>query len=131
MTDRLPSEPHQPGPPTPAGEPSVTDRNWAMVGHIGSFVTAWSALGLVAPFIVLLARGNQSAFVRRHAVESLNFQINAAVISVVLFLLIFVVIGAVLLPLYGLFYLVVVIRGGLAASKGEEFRYPATIRVVS
>ena len=131
MTDRLPSEPHEPSPPSIDGETSSEDRNWAMAAHLGAFVTAWFALGLVAPLIVLIVRGNQSPFVRRHAVESLNFQINAAVITVVLFLTIFIGIGLILLPLYGLFYLIFVIRGGVAATNGQEFQYPATIRFVS
>lgn len=107
------------------------ERNWALAAHVGSFVSAWFALGLFAPLIVLLARGNDSPFIRRHAVESLNFQLNALVYSVVFALLIIVLVGFVLLPLYGIFYVIVVILGTVRAGSGEEFRYPLTIRVVS
>ncbi|MHA6779600.1 DUF4870 domain-containing protein [Pseudonocardia saturnea] len=110
---------------------SSEDRNWALAAHIGSILTAWFALGLIAPLIVLLVRGGQSPFVRRHAVESLNFQINALVYSVVFFLLIFVLIGFALLPLYGLFYVICVVLATVRASAGEEFRYPLTLRVIS
>jgi len=113
------------------GMPTKEECNWAMAAHLGSFVAAWFALGLLAPLIVLLAKGNDSAFIRRHAVESLNFQINALVYIVVFALLIFVVIGLVLLPLYGIFYLVAVILGSVKASNGQEFRYPFTLRLVS
>ena len=65
------------------------ERNWSVAAHLGSFVTAWFALGLVAPLVVLLVKGGSSPFVRRHAVESLNFQINALVYSVVFGLLMF------------------------------------------
>lgn len=106
------------------------DRNWAVGAHVGSIVTAGFALGLVAPLVVLLVRGPQSPWVRRHAVESLNFQLNAAVLTVVFALLMFVLIGFVLLPLYGVFYLVCVVLGTTAASQGREFRYPATLRLV-
>lgn len=102
-----------------------------MAAHLGSFLAAWFALGLLAPLVVLLFKGSGSDFVRRHAIESLNFQINALVYTVVFFLLIFVVIGLVLLPLYGLFYLIFVILGGVRASQGSDFRYPLTIRFVS
>lgn len=102
-----------------------------MAAHVGSIVTAWFALGLVAPLVVLLARGNVSPFVRRHAVESLNFQLNAFVLTIVFALLLFVLIGFVLLPLYGIFYLVFVVLGTIKAANGEEFRYPLTVRVVS
>ncbi|MBC8090684.1 MAG: DUF4870 domain-containing protein [Pseudonocardia sp.] len=102
-----------------------------MAAHIGSVVSAWFALGLIAPLIVLLARGGASPWVRRHAVESLNFQINAAVYTVIFSLLLFVLVGFVLLPLYGLFYLVCVIAGTVRASSGGDFRYPLTVRLIS
>jgi uncharacterized Tic20 family protein len=111
-------------------EPRADERNWAMSAHILSFVSAWFALGLFAPLVVLLAKGNDSAFVRRHAVESLNFQINALFYTVVFYLLIFVGIGLVLLPLYGLFYLVCVITATVRASAGRDYRYPLTVRFV-
>ncbi|MGH3314733.1 MAG: DUF4870 domain-containing protein [Nocardioidaceae bacterium] len=121
-------------PPAYGGQQGVAtsvERNWAMAAHIGSFLAAWFALGLLAPLVVLLAKGDESQFIRRHAVESLNFQINAFVYTIVLALLIFVVIGIVLLPIYAIFYAICVILGTVRASSGEEFRYPMTVRVVS
>lgn len=113
-----------------AGPPRSEDRNWAMAAHVGSIVTAWFALGLVAPLVVLLVRGDVSPFVRRHAVESLNFQINAFVLTIVFALLMFLIIGFVLLPVYGVFYLVCVVIATVRASSGEEYRYPLTVRLV-
>jgi uncharacterized protein len=120
------------GPYTGGGEiVPADDRNWAVGSHIGSIVTAWFALGLIAPLVVMLVRGPQSPWVRRHAVESLNFQINAAVLSIVFGLLIFVGVGLILLPLYGIFYLVCVVLATVAASQGREYRYPLTVRLVT
>lgn len=79
----------------------------------------------------MLVRGPQSPYVRRHAVESLNFQINALVLSILFGLLIFVGIGLVLLPLYGIFVLICVIMGTIAASQGRDYRYPLTVRIVT
>jgi uncharacterized protein len=107
------------------------ERNWAVGAHAGSFVTAWVALGLLAPLFVLLAKGSDSAFVRRQAVESLNFQLNALIYVAAGLLLMLVLIGFVLLPLYGIFYLVCVVLASVRASQGEDFRYPVTIRFVS
>lgn len=119
--------------PSPAGgyDVSSTERNWAMGAHLGSFLAAWFALGLICPLIVLLARGSTSPFIRRHAVESLNFQINALVWTVVLSLLIIVFIGLVLLPIYGVCYAIVVVMASIRASKGGQFRYPLTVRFIS
>jgi uncharacterized protein len=137
--EEVPRDPQNPPPewehPPAASDPPVgltnEERNWSVAAHAGSFVAAWLALGLLAPLLVLLMKGNQSPFIRRHAVESLNFQINALVYIVVFTVLILVVIGLILLPLYGIFYAVFVILGSVKASRGEDFRYPLTIRFIS
>jgi hypothetical protein len=102
-----------------------------MAAHLGSLVTAWFALGLFAPLLVLLVKGNESAFVREHSVESLNFQINAFVWTVLFGLLIFVGMGLVLLPLYGMFYVACLVVATVRASNGRGYRYPLTLRLVS
>ncbi|HET9117436.1 MAG TPA: DUF4870 domain-containing protein [Pseudonocardiaceae bacterium] len=120
--------------PPPAGGhvgASTEERNWAMAAHIGSLVAAWFALGLIAPLLVLLIKGDRSPYIRRHAVESLNFQINALIYIVACFVLMFVLIGFVLIVIYGIFYLVCVIIATVRASYGAEYRYPLTLRLVS
>ncbi len=102
-----------------------------MASHVGSFLAAAAALGLVAPLLVLLAKRSDSAYIRRHAVESLNFQINALVYTVVLVLSMTILIGFVLLPVYAVFYSTCVVLATIRSSNGREFRYPLTIRLVS
>ena len=121
------------GPPPAGGHVGVSteERNWAMAAHIGSLVAAWFALGLIAPLLVLLIKGDSSPYIRRHAVESLNFQINALIYIVACFVLMFVLIGFVLIVVYGIFYLVCVITATVRASNGAEYRYPLTLRLVS
>ncbi len=102
-----------------------------MAAHLASFLAAWFALGLLAPLAVLLFKGNDSAFVRRHAVESLNFQINALIYTVVFVLLALLLIGFLLLPVYALFYLICVVLAAVRASAGDDFRYPLTIRFIN
>ncbi len=135
-----------PPPPPPSGEygelsTTSEDRTWAMAAHLGALVTAWFALGLLAPLAVLLVQGNKSEFVRRHATESLNFQISLLIYSLVGTVLAFVI--AVLTLGLGLFVLVpviivivmlaliVVIVASVAASRGDDFRYPLNIRIIS
>ena len=134
--------PHDPRIPPPGGfpqqpyggaVPALTDeeRNWAVAAHVGSFLAAWVALGLLAPLLVMVTKGDESPYIRRHAVESLNFQINALIYTVVFAVLMLVLIGLILLPLYAVFYAVCVIIGTVKASHGEFFRYPLTMRFVS
>jgi uncharacterized Tic20 family protein len=113
-----------------SGMPSEQERTWALAAHIGSFLAAYLALGFLCPLIVLLVKGNASPFVRYHAVESLNFQITAAILTVVFAILIFVVIGVFLLIALGVAYVVLVIMATLAASRGQLYRYPVSLRFV-
>ena len=80
---------------------------------------------------MLLIAGNTSPFVRRHAVEALNFNLSVLIYIAVSVVLMFVLVGFVLLPIVGLVYLVATIRAALAASRGEDYRYPVTIRFVA
>lgn len=137
---------YPPGPPAPPpgggtpegwGDPGVPavptseERNWALAAHVGTFVAAWVAMGFLAPLVIMLVKGKDSAFVRRHAVESLNFQISLLIYLVVSFVLAFVLIGFVLLAAVAVFALVVIILATVKAANGEEYRYPLCIRMVS
>ena len=126
--------PVPPAPPPgygPVAVPTQEERNWAMAAHVGTFVAAWFAMGFLAPLIIMLMKGNESAFVRRHAVESLNFQISLLIYLLVSFVLAFVLIGFVLMAAVGIFALVVIILATTKAANGEDYRYPLCIRLVS
>jgi uncharacterized protein len=112
---------------TPPGD----ELTWGSAAHWSSFVAAAVLLGFLGPLIVMLTKGNESPWVRRQAVESLNFQLSILVYGAVSLLLCFVLIGLVLLPLVGLAWLVFTVIGSIRAARGEEYRYPLTIRIVS
>jgi uncharacterized Tic20 family protein len=121
--------PH-PGAPFPQA-PTQEERTWAWISHAGCFVGAWLAMAFLVPLVIMLVKGGSSPFVRRHAVESLNFQITVLIYAVVSIVLALVLIGFLLLAALGVFYLVVVILATVRASNGQEFRYPLTLRLVS
>ncbi|MGZ0152403.1 DUF4870 domain-containing protein [Kribbella sp. WER1] len=120
------------GPPLSASE----ERTWALVAHVGVFVAAWIAMGFLCPLIVWLAFRHRSEFVRRHAVESLNFQISLLIYTAVAAVLILVTFGLgvlVVVPLVvigAVAAVVLIILATVAASGGKEYRYPLTIRLV-
>lgn len=123
-----------------AGAITSEDRTWALSAHIGALVTAWFAFGFIAPLLVMLVKG-ESPFVRRHAVESLNFQISLLIYSVVggvvgvLLVLVTFGIGAlIVVPLVVIALvaiLVLIIVATVKASNGEDYRYPLTLRFIS
>ncbi|MFL6001182.1 MAG: DUF4870 domain-containing protein, partial [Nocardioides sp.] len=117
----------QPG----AGGLTPDERTWGGAAHWSSLVAAFVALAFLGPLLVLLVKGNESPWIRRHSVESLNFQISILIYALISGLLLLVLIGFVLLPLVGLFWLIFTIIGSVKASNGEDYRYPLTIRMVS
>lgn len=121
------------------GQPSSDDKLWGVVAHLGALVTAWFAFGFIAPLIVLLVRGN-APFARRHAAESLNFQLSMLIYSIVAVIVggvltivtfglgLLVIIPVYLVVLLGV--LVVVLVAAVKAGNGEDYRYPLTIRLI-
>jgi uncharacterized protein len=109
------------------------ERTWAMAAHIGTLVSAWIALGLICPLVIWLLYRERSDYIRRHSLESLNFQITLLIylaISVVLGLITFGLLLFVLLPALGIFALVVIVMATIAAGSGQDYRYPLTFRLV-
>ena len=116
---------------------SQTDRNWAAAAHWGTLVAAWLAMGFLAPLAIMFTVGQQSPFVRRHAVESLNFQISMLIYgaAAILFSILTIGLGLLVVIPLGLAFLVAalvfLIQGSIKAVNGEEYRYPLTLRFVS
>ena len=133
-----PGQPARPGQP---GQLSTEDRTWGAAAHWSALVAAFVAMAFLGPLVVLLVKGNDSPWVRRQAVESLNFHLSMIIYSVVGGILAIIVviltvgIGIiVVLPLAlagAAFWLVVTIVGSIKATNGEDHRYPLTIRMVS
>jgi len=90
---------------------------------------------------VWLIKKDDDQFIAEHAKESLNFQltwlIGAFVGGIAAFVLTLVTVGIgliVILPaVIGLMiaWLVFVIKATIAASKGEYYRYPLTVRLIT
>lgn len=118
-----PYQPYQQGP----GQPMRPDeeRTWSLLAHIGTIV-----LGFLAPLIVLLVKGNDSAMVRANSVESLNFQITVAIGYIASSFLMIILIGFITLPIIWIAAVVFAILATIAASKGEPYKYPFALRLV-
>lgn len=108
------------------------DKTFGMLAHL----TALSGVlipvigNIVGPLIIWMMKKDQSWFVNEHGKESLNFQITILIYAAISFVLMFVIIGILLLPLVALFGLVMTIIAGIKAGQGENYRYPLTIRFI-
>ncbi|HEX5860606.1 MAG TPA: DUF4870 domain-containing protein [Nocardioides sp.] len=117
----------QPGP----GMLTPDERTWGGAAHWSALVGAFVALSFLGPLLVLLVKGNDSPWIRKQAVESLNFQISILIYAIVSAILIIVLIGFLLLAAVGLMWLIFTILGSVKVAGGEDYRYPLTIRMVS
>lgn len=96
-----------------------------MLAHLSGII-----LLVIGPLIIMLVFGPRSDFVKKQSVEALNFQIMVAIGLVISGILTVIVIGAILLPIIWIAGIVFMIIGGLAANKGEDYRYPFSLRIV-
>jgi uncharacterized Tic20 family protein len=106
------------------------ERTWGMLAHLSALLAAFVALAFLGPLLVMLIQGPKSDFVRRQSVEALNFQITTYIAGIISAILVIVLIGFILLPIVGIAWLVLTIMAGLAANRGEDYRYPINLRLV-
>jgi uncharacterized Tic20 family protein len=110
---------------------TADDRQWGMFCHLsallGYFVGGLTFLG---PLIVWLVKKDTSKFVDYHGKESLNFQINILIYSLICIPLMFVLIGFLLLPVVVVYSIVMPIIAGIKANEGQLYEYPYTFRLI-
>jgi uncharacterized Tic20 family protein len=111
--------------PVSDGAPTSDDRTMGLLAHLGGIL-----FGFVPSLIVWLVKKDTSKFLDDQGKEALNFQITMAIAHVACFILTFLVIGVFIWPLVWLANLIFCILGGLAANKGEKYRYPFAIRLI-
>lgn len=121
----------QPTPPVAPPPEGLNDNTWAMLAHLGGLVGAVVPFGnVIAPLVIWQLKKDQSSFITDHAKEALNFQIAMMIAIAVVFVLTFVGIGFLLMPVVGIFELIFVVQAAVAANKGLTYRYPYTLHLV-
>jgi uncharacterized Tic20 family protein len=111
-----------------AAEPASVSKdamNMAMLCHILAIFT-----GFLGPLIIWMIKKDDSPFVDRHGKEALNFQLTMLIAWVASGLLTLACIGFILLPVVLIVDLVFCILAAVKSSRGEEYRYPISIRFV-
>lgn len=108
---------------------SNDEKTMAMLCHLAALAGFIVPFGsIIGPLIVWLVKKDEMEVVDRHGRASLNFQLTMLIAFIVCFLLIFVAIGVVLLPLVAIFSFVMVIIASIKAYEGKEFKYPLCIK---
>ncbi len=122
----IPDQP-QPAPSEPAQpqEISQDSKNLAMLCHLLGLLT-----NFLGPLILWLVKKDDDAFVDEQGKEALNFQITLMLAGIVAGATSCIGIGLILLPVVVILDLVFSIMACVAASKGQHYRYPVSMRLV-
>lgn len=134
MTTPIPPETAAPDDEVlPPDFPEIWERNWAVFCHLAGFgVLVLPGIGqIVGPLVLWLLRRRDSAYVDHHGREALNFQISMTLYSIVAAALMWVLIGFLLIVVVLGVWFVYMVIASVAASQGERYRYPLTLRLIS
>lgn len=101
------------------------DRMWVVLAHAGVLL-----ISFLAPLFVMLTRGKESPYVRRQAVEALNFQITVAIGMALSSVLVLAFVGAISAFVIGIAAVVLPVLAASKTYRGESYQYPLTIRLV-
>ena len=106
-------------------------RTWAMFCHLSALAGFLFPFGsVIGPLIVWLVKKEEMPLVAEHGRKSLNFQLTMMIAYIVCFMLMFVVVGVILLPLVALFSLIMVVVSAIKANDGKEVKYPMAIEFI-
>ena len=122
------------GYPLPSATGRADARSLAMLAQLGQIVG-----GFILPLVLYLTAGKDDPFVRHHSAESLNMSITYVIAYLALFPLFFIgiIVWPLLLIVVPLFFIVIIghlvlsIVAAVKAYRGEWWRYPICIRLVS
>lgn len=121
MTETPPPPPAQPAAPLSDNDA----RTYATIAHAGNII-----FPAVAPLIMWLIGKDKSSFVDQEGKEALNFGILAIIVYVVSSILMFVLIGFLTWAAMAIVALIFGIQGAMKANKGENYRYPVSLRLI-
>lgn len=115
------------------GKPDSDERNLAVLAHVAApFAYIFFALGQVlVPLGIWIWKKEASPFVEANARESLNFQISMTIYMLVAAVLTYVLVGFLVIAALAVVELVCVVLAAVHASRGETYRYPFSLRLVS
>src|SRR4029077_10584688 len=124
-----------PTPPVGVTAPTVSSthvRTWNILCHASALLGVFLHFPghLLGPFIVWLAKRDDSPEIDAHGKESLNFQISMLIYNAVAAVFCLVLIGFFFLAALRVLNAVFVIVASIQASDGKFYRYPMTIRFI-
>jgi uncharacterized protein len=106
--------------------------NWGLVCHVSGlagYVVPFA--NLFAPLAIWLIRKDTDPAVKEAGREALNFNISFTLYGLIAGLLCYALIGYIALPLVLVTHVVLIIQATVKANKGQNVRYPFTLRFIN
>ncbi|MCL2872509.1 MAG: DUF4870 domain-containing protein [Betaproteobacteria bacterium] len=114
---------------TSSGTPTADEKNMAMLAHLLGIITSF--IGALIIWLISKDKNPAQPFATEQAKEALNFQITILIANVICWILMFILIGIFLIFVVFIVNLVFCIIAAVKTSKGEAYRYPIALRLVS
>lgn len=105
---------------------SANDRNIAVLTHLGGIFFTF-----IPGLLIWLLKKDENAYLGEQGREALNFQITLLIAYMACYVLMFILIGFLLVAVVWLVNIVLCIVAATHASKGENYRYPLTLRLIN
>jgi len=107
--------------------PSNDEKNIATITHL-----AGTVFSFIPALVVWILKKDDSAYLADQTKEALNFQITVAIAMFVAgSILTWFLIGFAIMPIIWIGNIVLCILAGVATSRGETYRYPFCLRLIS
>ena len=106
-------------------EPTSEERTMGMLIYLLSFFTT-----IIGPLIIWLLKKDESEFINYHGKEYFNFFISYTIYGLISSFLTVILIGLVMIPIFGLMYLIFTLIALFKAHKGEYYRIPLIFRII-
>ncbi|GAB3664607.1 hypothetical protein GCM10027589_28780 [Actinocorallia lasiicapitis] len=115
------------GPPVSPSE----ERTWGMLAHLGTLVAICflAFFNFLVPLVIYLVYKDRSAFIRYNAAQALNLTLTGLIYGLVGTIITIVTcgVGVILLVALAIAQVIYLILAGIAANRGEWYRYPQWI----
>ena len=107
------------------------ENNWGMAAHLSALAGYVIPFGsVIGPLVVWLMKKDEMPFVMSQGKEALNFQITMVIAALISIILIIIVIGIFLLWAVAIIDLIFIVVAAIQASKGVDYRYPISLRLI-
>ena len=82
-------------------------------------------------FSRMATQKDDSAYIATQAKEALNFQITILIAQLTAWILAWLLIGFLLMPIIWILNIVLCIVAAISTSKGQDYRYPFSLRLIN